>query len=119
MVGATYDLVEGRSDMVDAATIGADRYFHCRANCEAARRGPAGEDMACSLSDFREYYQDEPPIFRLGDEAANRQGQHGGMVDRELGCYEVCSSLIPPYGIPPRHLPPYAQPQHIYGAQRP
>lgn len=117
--GGAYDIVEGRNDLVDAGTIGADLYFHCRANCEAARRGPAGEDVACTLSDLREAYQNELPVFRLADEAANLQGRTGGMVDREKGCYEICSNLIPPSGIPRRHLPAHANPRHIYRVTQP
>ncbi len=41
-------------DMLSANTIGADRYFHCKANCEAAKCGRGGYDMACTISDGRE-----------------------------------------------------------------
>jgi uncharacterized protein RhaS with RHS repeats len=97
-VGAIYDFGQGWHDMRDAGTTGADLYFHCRANCEAARRGPAGEDAACELSTAREWFQNEPPQFRQADEAANSLGRHGGMVDREKSCYEAYSELIPSHG---------------------
>ena len=112
--GGTYDMLEGYIDMHDAATIGADKYFHCRANCEAARRGPVGEAVSCSISDAREELWKDPAAARAADEAANLQGRRGGMIDRDKSCYEVCSNLIPQHGIPQRHLPPYANPQHIY-----
>jgi len=38
-VGAVGDFVGNYMDMREANTIGADRYFHCKANCEAAKRG--------------------------------------------------------------------------------
>jgi RHS repeat-associated protein len=40
------DLARGRRDMMDAATVGADAYVHCRANCEASRRGTGGYHAA-------------------------------------------------------------------------
>lgn len=101
------------NDMVDAGTVGADAYFHCRANCEASKRGAAGQDIACYISTKREEIQNEPLASRSKDEAANRQGQMAGL-DPNADCYLACSSLIPPWGIPRRHLPPYANPHHIY-----
>jgi RHS repeat-associated protein len=108
------DLVNGRRAMMDAGTTDADAYFHCRANCEAARRGVGGYDAAVVGSFFRELIQAEPPQDRKRDEAANRQGQCAGKGNPDADCYDACSDLIPPWGIPRRHLPPNADPKHIY-----
>lgn len=32
--------------MRDANTIGADKYFHCKANCSASQRGVSGQGTA-------------------------------------------------------------------------
>ncbi len=53
-LGAISDFVRNYGNMREANTIGADKYFHCNANCEATKRGPAGERTATVLSDVRE-----------------------------------------------------------------
>ncbi|MFZ5774657.1 MAG: RHS repeat-associated core domain-containing protein [Thermodesulfobacteriota bacterium] len=114
----TGDMVRGRSDMMDAGTTGADAYFHCRANCEASRRGHGGHDAARSMSWLRETIQNEPPADRARDEAANTQGQCAGEGNPDADCYKACSNLIPSWGIPQRHLPSNADPSHVYHPQR-
>ena len=94
--------------------IGADAYFHCRANCEASRRGLGGRSAARSMSWLRESIQNEPKEDRARDEAANLQGQCAGGSNPDADCYKACSNLIPPWGIPQRHLPQNANPSHIY-----
>ena len=42
-------------EIKDAATKYADKYFHAKANCEAAQSGILGEILAQALSDFREF----------------------------------------------------------------
>lgn len=113
-IGGLGDLVHGRSDMIDAATIGADAYFHCRANCEASKRGLGGYHAAVVGSSLREIIQNESAVDRARDEMANTQGQCAGKGDPRADCYDACSNLIPPWGIPQRHLPPHADPGHIY-----
>ncbi len=116
------DLRRGEQDMEDADMQKSDPYFHCRANCEASKRGPGGQDAARNLSWFREIYQTylhfgtekEKPEERKEDEAANAQGQRAGRDNPDVDCYEACADLIPESGIPRRHLPPDADPEHIY-----
>ena len=117
-LGGIADMVGGWSDMKDAGTIGADAYFHCRANCEASKRGQGGYDAAKKLSALREAIQNEPPAERSQDEAANAQGQCAGKNNPNVDCYKACSNLIPPSGIPRRHLPPNANPIHILKPKR-
>ncbi|NCC21918.1 MAG: hypothetical protein EOM26_05570 [Alphaproteobacteria bacterium] len=45
---------KNRQDMIGANTIGADKYFHCKANYESARLGRGGEMDAYFLSAGRE-----------------------------------------------------------------
>jgi RHS repeat-associated protein len=108
------DLVAGRRDMMDAGTEDADTYFHCRANCEASRRGIGGYDAAVVGSLFREMIQNESQADRQRDERANEDGQCAGRGNPGADCYEACAHLIPSWGIPRRHLPPNADPSHIY-----
>ncbi|HRQ60219.1 MAG TPA: hypothetical protein PLO23_01695 [Alphaproteobacteria bacterium] len=48
--------VKNRNDMVEANTIGADEYFHCKANYEATQLGWGSEVEAQALSLGREAY---------------------------------------------------------------
>ncbi len=41
-VGAFGDFARNYQNMRDANTIGGDKYFHCMANCQAARQGTIG-----------------------------------------------------------------------------
>ena len=113
-IGGLEDLARGRSNMIDAGTVGADAYFHCRANCQASRRGLGGHNAALLGSWLREVYQMEAAADRARDEAANAQGQRAGRCNPGVDCYRACSTLIPPWGIPQRHLPPNADPAHIF-----
>lgn len=99
--------------------IGADKYFHCKANCEAARCGPAGEDEACLISDAREAadVNIKDPLKRLlrmartprnraasiqdaqTDQGANGHGRTQGTQQRGLSCATVCS-IFRPNGLP-------------------
>ena len=67
--------------MVEANTIGADKYFHCKANCEASLNGPVGEATANVISNLREL-TDAPKTIVLGraddssaDQTANEFGR--------------------------------------------
>lgn len=54
IIGSFYDFGKNYYDMHKANTIGADKYFHCKANFEATRRGKVAEILATTLSDLRE-----------------------------------------------------------------
>ncbi len=114
LIGGAGDMIAGQRGVVDAGTVGADAYFHCRASCDASSRGVSGNDAACALGDLREDYQDEPLPDRRRDENANLQGQIEGLLDPKGSCYDACRGLIPAWGIPSRHLPPTANPRDVY-----
>ncbi|MCC6709936.1 MAG: hypothetical protein IT492_20460, partial [Gammaproteobacteria bacterium] len=40
------DLIRNYSDMRRENRKGSDKYFHCKAHCEASRRGPGGEQAS-------------------------------------------------------------------------
>lgn len=55
LVGVLWDFYSNWSAMKEANTKGADKYYHAKANCEAAQRGIVGSAVAKGLSDLREY----------------------------------------------------------------
>jgi RHS repeat-associated protein len=97
------DFLDNYRDMKDANTIGGDKYFHCLANCEAARRGPGGRAVAHGGSAIREMLDFPQNIYDgltptealldcVVDEAANAKGREG---DPSLPCQQVCAGLRP------------------------
>ncbi len=70
---------------------GADKYYHCMANCQATNEGPGGAAAAVVISFFRtnvlSRYR-EPTDWR-NDDKANRCGQKGG------DCEKRCAPYIP------------------------
>jgi RHS repeat-associated protein len=99
---AADDLRKNYQDMRNANTIGADKYFHCKANCEASRRGFGGAETAATLSEtrelFDEYIKQDSRSACDADRAANRRGRQGNPNEP---CKNVCKSLRPP-GLDPR-----------------
>lgn len=94
--GGAGDFYTNYQDMRDANTIGADKYFHCMANCEAARRGLGGRAVSELISETREltdeYIKRDPRSACDADRAANSQGRNG---DPNTPCSQVCGSLRP------------------------
>lgn len=99
VVGAVRDFRENYDDMVEADTIGADKYFHCKANCQAARRGPLGLGVAGNIDMGRE----ATATVRKGvnardfieDMTANLRGLGGGAFHPEESCSEICAAHRP------------------------
>jgi len=56
IIGAVQDLSRNYFDMKKDRTIGADDYFHCKANYEAAQRGKYGALAAQILGDEKEIF---------------------------------------------------------------
>lgn len=93
--GAT-DFVRNYINMVQANTIGADKYFHCMANCQSSQRGPGGVSVAIGISEGREWFDEnikgDSANACNADRAANSQGQSGAGGG---SCNQVCGSLRP------------------------
>lgn len=93
--GAT-DFARNYSNMRQANTIGADKYFHCMANCQSSQRGPGGQSAAVGISEGRElfdqYIKGDSANACNADRAANSQGQSGAGGG---ACSQVCGSLRP------------------------
>lgn len=97
--GGWGDFRKNYSDMVDANTIDADKYFHCKAKCQAARRGPGGVDISELVSDDVREWTDEnikgdDRAFCDQDRRANNHGRNGG-GNSDDACEDVCSNLRP------------------------
>lgn len=92
-------------DMRQANTIGADKYFHCMANCQASKGGLLGLAAAQCMSDGREWFDQnvkgDPPWASEQDQGANRQGQLQGFF-RQDRCQIICDNLRPP-GLSPTY----------------
>ncbi|EOV0850559.1 hypothetical protein ACOKV8_000548 [Vibrio parahaemolyticus] len=110
---AATDFVNNYNAMVDANTIGADKYFHCSANCQASSRGFGSEVDAKAISVAREAVDFLKNLARgmtlsetlqdmQSDMTANTHGQKAGREIRESGggqvgvrCANACSSFRP------------------------
>jgi RHS repeat-associated protein len=108
---AIYDFIDNFKKMEDANTIGADRYFHCMANCQATKEGPVGEGIANIISEGREIVDEyiKNPLRKIPrdknikdckeDREANRRGREG---DPNKPCTETCAPLRP-RGLDPKY----------------
>ena len=96
-LGAAGDFWGNYNDMRSANTIGADKFFHCMANCEAARRGRSGRLVARSISELRELYDEnikgDPRTACDADRYANDVGRAGGTACKP--CSQVCAAFKP------------------------
>jgi len=89
---------------------GVDKYFHCKANCEAAQLGYLAE--AILLSDAKEAFDLTVDNWFLGghhtekdsteDQLANRQGRASASVYQSAPCTELCA-IYRPHWLP-EHL---------------
>ena len=100
--------------MRDANTHGADKYFHAKANCEAAQLGIVGSMIAKAISDLREWidsyknikikkYTIEESIKDIqADLEANQEGRDLGRQYPTVDPYELLKHRIP-NGFPDRY----------------
>lgn len=102
--GGTGDFISNYSDMRQANWKGADKYFHCKANCEAAQRGSGGSDAACTISNTREWWDQNikryPASDSAEDQTANRYGRNQGSSG--ASCSQICAPFRPA-SLPPQY----------------
>jgi RHS repeat-associated protein len=93
-------------NMRQARTPGADRYFHCMANCQAASYGTVGYGMSIVLSEMKEasdqYIKGYPPSDSDADRAANAAGRCTVRRSPGTDCKSICASFRPP-SLDPRY----------------
>ncbi len=99
ILGAVRDFGRNYFDMRDANTVGADKYFHAKANCEASQRGSNGEATAEVISDAREtvdgHIKRDPDDAVIADQRANRAGRAAGRTNPSGNCAELVNSFRP------------------------
>ena len=95
---------ENYQKMRDANWKGSDKYFHCKANCEAARceAGPYAVTSGFSTAAWMSALREATDIFRgkgvadsEADTEANATGGVGGLLYPEKSCSEVCDRYRP------------------------
>jgi RHS repeat-associated protein len=123
VIGAVGDFRSNNSEMRSEGRIGADKGYHCKANCEASMRGSHGERTAEQLSDARELYgrlKGDPASDEAADQSANRTGRAAGRgardesatpAQRERMCRAACTPLRPPQRAPPGRPVPFPRPK--------
>ena len=106
--------VTNYDEMKDANTIGADKYFHARANLESAQRGIVGETIAKLIGDLREWtdfyrnthqkgYSPEESLKDIQEDLeANQEGRDLGRKYPQGNPYELLKHRIP-QGFPDRY----------------
>jgi RHS repeat-associated protein len=104
-VGASHDFASNYHTMKRMNIKQSDKYFHCKANCQGAQRGPAGYAQSIRLSNFREFtdqlIKGDSPADSAADEAANSLGREGGKKAPCGDCRMVCQPYRPARGLPP------------------
>jgi len=104
IVGTIYDFGKNYYDMHMDKTIGGDKYFHCKANFEATRRGVVGKSLATIISNARELSNAQSNPIRknmtiedslidcLQDQFANKTGRQNAKnmlyKDAKEGCQQ-------------------------------
>lgn len=104
-VSAANDFNRNYGDMRKANTIGGDKYFHCKANCQAASRGAGGKFVAERISNAREItdqrIKGDPRKASVDDQRANLTGRRAGTAAANSGappgsvCRAACSKFRP------------------------
>lgn len=104
IAGAVADMTRNYIDMIQRNIIGSDDYFHCKANYEAADRGPWGQATAQWLGDKKEdfdYYKNrfrgltpsEAYIDKLHDKKINEIGRQRAQSGVYSNSKEACASF--------------------------
>lgn len=102
--GAAQDFLDQYNNMREANWKNSDKYFHCMANCNAAKRGKSGYDTAKALSEAREWFDEN--VKRDSKEAcdadrqANDHGREAGKNDED--CKSACEKYRPA-GLPSKY----------------
>lgn len=106
--------ISNYKNMKDANTIGADKYFHAKANYEAAQQGIVGSTVAKIISDLRELTDSYRNIHEKGytpefskqdskeDQNANIEGRNLGFKYSTKPASLMLKHLIPK-GLPKRY----------------
>jgi len=98
---ATSDMARNYLDMRDANTIGADKYFHCKANYDASAHGRVASGVAEKISDVRELYgrhvNGDAMDDTIEDQLANKWGRSSQRSRKYKTASEACATYRPDY----------------------
>ncbi|XP_019508066.1 PREDICTED: serum amyloid A-2 protein-like [Hipposideros armiger] len=89
----------GYSDMREANYKNADKYFHSRANRDAAQRGPGGAWIAKVISDVRERVDRWKP----GNSSRGEEDSKADQFANEWGRSGKDPNHFRPKGLPPKY----------------
>ena len=104
VVGAVADMTRNYFDMKRDNIVGADDYFHCKANYEAADRGDWGRSTATWLGNKKEdfdYYRNqirglspmEASIDKIHDRKVNEIGRQRAQSGLYSNSRKACNSF--------------------------
>lgn len=114
LFGTVDDFIRNYNDMKEANVIGADKYFHSKANCEGTQRGEFGELVAKAIGDLRELTDLYRNIIEKGyslkltlddkdaDLEANKYGREQGKAHPEEDS-SVLVDIYRPNGLPNKY----------------
>jgi RHS repeat-associated protein len=97
-IGAAITFGYHYAEMLWANFVGQDQYFHCLANCRAARLGDDAANGAAMLSEIREItdeFRGDTPAACDADRRANDQGRDAGRQSQD--CQDSCEQFRPSY----------------------
>ena len=104
---STADFLVNYNLMIKADTHNADKYFHCKANCQAAKKGAFGYGTSYVLSYGREILGGIEDIIidghdsgatkedSIADEKANDHGRKAGRRNPDIDCKNACKDFRP------------------------
>ena len=108
------DFARNYNDMIEADWKYSDKYFHAKANCQAAQRGLLGEVIANAISLLREIEEGTRKVVSKGntlteqikdakqDMKANKYGRKQGKTYPDDRC-EVLIDIFRPNGLPDKY----------------
>jgi RHS repeat-associated protein len=103
-MGAINDFSDTYADMRKANWKLSDKYFHCLANCKAAKRGETGRRVAEAISEIRElsdeYLKGDSRSECDTDREANDHGREAGRKGQN--CKTACNKYRP-RGLPSQY----------------
>lgn len=114
IIGTINDFIRNYNDMREANTIGADKYFHSKANCDGAKRGELGALAAKGISDLREFTDLFKNVLAKGmtiaesledsaeDQEANKYGREQGNAHPNEDS-KVLVDIYRPNGLPEQY----------------
>lgn len=93
------DFVKNYFDMRRVKYKDADKYFHCKANYQAAQRGWTGRSIAKTLSDAKELidqnYKKYPQEDSDADQRANNHGREAALSGEYQSARDACAIFRP------------------------